>query len=91
MTQRPPYPSLTEEENNDLVVLELTDERHMFRAPVAHPPIHIGRIMARIIDNGYLALVDIEPGPVEGHLNRVFKMTEKGIARYDELRKKVQQ
>lgn len=91
MTTAPHHPNHSEEEHNDFIVLGLADERRIFRAPVAHPPIHIGRIMARIIDARFLELVDIEPAPVEGHIMRVFRLTDSGLARFEELKKKVEQ
>lgn len=85
-------PHLTDEEREDLTVLAAFDADGMLRAPVANPPLHVGRAMARGHRLSYFTLVDLEPHPsAEGFLLRVFRLTDAGLARFTELRKKVEQ
>lgn len=84
-------PHLTDEEREDLTVLASFDG-DMLRAPVANPPLHIGRAIARGHRLSYFTLIDVEPhATIQGALMRVFKLTDAGVARFTELRKKVEQ
>ena len=91
MTDQTERPHLTDEEREDLTVLAAFDGDGILRAPVAHPPLHVGRAMARGHRLSYFTLIDVEPHAVEGHMMRVFRMTDAGLARFTELRKRIEQ
>jgi hypothetical protein len=92
MSEEAQRPHLTDEEREDLTVLAAFDADGLLRAPVANPPLHVGRAMARGHRFSYFTLLDIEPHPTaEGFLLRVFRLTDAGMARFDECRKKIEQ
>lgn len=85
-------PEPTEEEREDLTILSSFDEDGLLRAPVAFPPIHIGRAIARGHKLNYFTLLDIEPHPTaQGNLIRLFRITEAGMARMMEAKKRFEQ